>query len=213
MATTNPTFYAISFDCAIETLAYVILSSSKPIKDTIKASGDIITECDIKLIDAKVISLRKLAASTNAPFNNITDTIRVLVALSDTSFDCINGNPVDIYIEDQPPLKYDNIIIQSALTTYFISRNIHITIHQIPPAIKTQFAFTPNLRLSAIMPMYKTTYSANKKCTELNFKHFCDHNQIKLDIANMLLNHVGDAFMQVIAFHLHTGNKSKREFI
>lgn len=164
----------LSFDCAHKTFAYV--QGEHQIPDVFNLSDYNV----IDLLDGRDFS------EIDSP-----DRIRALKQVLDKI--TVTSDTI-IFVEYQMGLNNKSNEIFSAILMYYAENTIHV----VKPSLKNTVSFTPQL---AIQEFYKKNAgSAIKKHTAANFNYLLEQNNLTSKLKPALINHVGDALMQVYGF-------------
>lgn len=192
--------YTLSFDCGVKTLAFVLVAHTDPLNVAIAVNDKgVVVKCDLALLDYDVINIAELE-DTKTMLQKITALNAALVKIDERIDNVIGGDQPETFtvvIENQPPINTTNVVIQACITMYMVKGGI-TAITYIAPTAKNCVHFTAELSHSHIMARYRTNYSANKEHTRCNFHKYLEGRGMAPTLANGLIGHTADAFMQIL---------------
>lgn len=192
--------YTLSFDCGVKTLAFVLVAHKDPLNIAVVVNDKgMVVKCDLVLLDYDVINIAELE-ETKTMLQKITALHIALIKIDErvaNTVGSVQPETFEVFIENQPPINTTNVVIQACITTYMITTGRSAVAH-IAPTAKNGVHFTADLAHSHIMARYRTNYSANKEHARCNFNKYLERCDIPPKLANGLIGHTADAFMQIL---------------
>lgn len=105
-----------------------------------------------------------------------------------------------LYVERQMGINFYSNQVFSASAMYFINKFPNLDVLIVGPSLKNTIAFDPSLRLQVFLAAKNSVDAANKAHTAENLRFFCQkYNHNISIIPKGKHEHIGDAFMQLIA--------------
>lgn len=182
--------YYISFDCATETLGYLIAQADK-----INITGDIIdiNQVNVNFIKYGVIDLINGKTIAEVPLYMRMKYLRIFLDELMKDLDIIPN--ATIVIEKQPGINTTTPGVEAALYLYYAYAKEIITIGS---SMKNTISFHSSITLQYFIAKYKQNHTANKHHTTHNLAFYCNVKKINLNLHQSLHNHLADAFMQLL---------------
>jgi hypothetical protein len=198
----------ISFDCATITLGYLVarnnLENSTPsrpkfasdqaqIEAALNARLGILSIelVDLEFVDYGVVNLIE---GKKIKETSVRERIHALRRFLDVLTRDLDLSQCVVVVESQPGMNSCSNSIEDAIYMYFAYAKDVITIGS---SRKNMICFAPALSMSDFC---KSGGNAKKKHTAANLEYYCAQKGIPLNLPRGLYNHLGDAFMQLVAY-------------
>ncbi|VVB71255.1 Uncharacterised protein [uncultured archaeon] len=181
----------LSFDCATKTFAFCLIEIDLDNVLSMELTIPSIQKC-ISKFECDVINFFPDKQDKDITILERIKAVRTFLSRFDNL-----PNDTHIYVEYQMGANMKANIVADVILTYFYN---FIDVKLVPPTLKNKIKLCSGGGYSDFTKKYKSNYTANKHHTTFNLNWFLSAFNISVSLKSSLVNHVADAFAQVIGY-------------
>jgi len=182
----------LSFDCATKTFAFCLIEIDLEQVLNMELELTSIQKC-VSKFECEVHNFFPDKADKDISILERIQAVRTYL----TRFDNLDKQ-TRIYVEYQMGANMKANIVADVILTYFYD---FANVKLVPPSLKNKIKLCDGGGHSDFTKKYKSNYTANKHHTTFNLNWFLTTFNINVSLKPSLVNHVADAFAQVIGMN------------